>query len=115
LHLNYSKHQADVAPRSPVVKRDCHNRAAAGEGFPILKHRTTARLAMNLKLLKRLPHLRNPLLFAGMSACRDRKCVHEKLRENPIFDSGGSGLHSGLCGRQAKLQKERQELSHEPQ
>jgi hypothetical protein len=50
-----------------------------------------------------------------MSACRDRKWVHEKLHENPVFDSDGCDLHSSLCSGQTELQKERQKLSHEQQ
>jgi hypothetical protein len=41
--------------------------------------------------------------------------AYEKLHENPVFDSGGSDLHDSVCGGQAELQKDRQELSHERQ
>jgi hypothetical protein len=40
---------------------------------------------------------------------------YEKLHENSVFDSGGSNVHGLFCSRQAELQKERQELSHERQ
>jgi len=43
------------------------------------------------------------------------KLIHEKLRKNPVFDSGGSDLHGNVRGGQAELQKDRQELSHERQ
>jgi hypothetical protein len=41
---------------------------------------------------------------------------YEKLHENPVFRCRGSNLHGSICGGQAsRLQKERQELSHERQ
>jgi hypothetical protein len=39
--------------------------------------------------------------------------IDEKLHENIVFDSGCSGLHGFIRGRQAELQKDRQELSDE--
>jgi hypothetical protein len=40
---------------------------------------------------------------------------YEKLHENPVFRFRGSNLHGSICGGQAELQKDRQELSHERQ
>ena len=40
---------------------------------------------------------------------------HERLYENLVFDSDRGGVHGFPCRRQAELQNERQELSHERQ
>jgi len=52
-------------------------------------------------------------LAAG--AVRDQNGAHEKLHENPVFGSDGGDLHGLVCGGQAELQKERQELPDERQ
>jgi hypothetical protein len=39
----------------------------------------------------------------------------EELHENPVLDSGGGDLHDNFRDRQAELQKDWQELSHERQ
>jgi len=46
-----------------------------------------------------------------------RRLEHEDVRENYVFDSGGSNLHERFCGRTyaAELQEERQELPDERQ
>jgi hypothetical protein len=41
--------------------------------------------------------------------------LYEKLHENPVFCCRGSNLHGSICGGQADLQKDGQELSHERQ
>jgi len=46
----------------------------------------------------------------------DKIKAYENLHEDPVFNSGGGDLHDSVCGGQAsRLQKERQELSHERQ
>ena len=42
---------------------------------------------------------------------------HEDVRENSVFDSGGSDLHECICGRAyaSELQENRQELPDERQ
>ena len=37
----------------------------------------------------------------------------EELHENSVVDLDGPDLHYGVCGRQAELQKDRQELPDE--
>ena len=46
-----------------------------------------------------------------------RHYEHEDVRENSVFDSGGSDLHERVCSRAhaSKLQEERQELPDERQ
>jgi len=53
----------------------------------------------------------------AFSPFREGDWGHEDVRENSVFDSGGSDLHRRLCGRTyaAELQEERQELPDERQ
>ena len=41
--------------------------------------------------------------------------AHEKLPEDPVFDSGGGDLHGRICSGHTELQENRQELSNERQ
>jgi hypothetical protein len=42
-----------------------------------------------------------------------RITLYEKLHENPVLASGGSRLRDGVCGGQAEVCKDRQELPDE--
>jgi len=39
--------------------------------------------------------------------------IHEELHENSVVDIDGRDLHYSVCGGQAELQKDRQELPDE--
>jgi hypothetical protein len=69
-----------------------------------------------LQMLKTIGANKSFYFRLAIRAVRDAICTHEKLHENPVFDSDGSDLHGLVCGRQAsRLQEERQELPDERQ
>jgi hypothetical protein len=68
-----------------------------------------------LQMLKTIGANKSFYFRLAIRAVRDANCTHEKLHEDPAFDSGRGGLHNNFRGGQAELQKDRQELSHERQ
>ncbi len=68
-----------------------------------------------LQMLKTIGANQSFYFRLAIRTVRDQNCAHEKLHENPVLASGGSNLHGSICGGQADLQENRQELPDEQQ
>ncbi len=53
------------------------------------------------------------LILLAIAALMDQNKGNEELHENSVVDLDGRDLHYSVCGGQAELQKDRQELPDE--